>query len=344
MHRISFMRNKLGFVPFTILLVLLGITAFGIGGYVLVRHSLSGNPAPSPSLAVSVPRGSDWKIYVNAKYGYSIKYPADWTFREFPDTQTGAGFRLASAPDDLGHEDIVVDAYDRAASLQNVSFEEYARQAAGQEIQNYQSIASFQRIVTDSGLVGYVATWNVMPLGVASGTTNISGPIAYFHRDGNQVAVVSVRASKTVSSAVYDAMLATFSFANRATPSPVVAGGDRDSHGCIGSAGYTWCQAKDQCIRPWEQYCTAAQAKTVTFLCDAGKTIRATFYPTDDKFVDLALSDGRDMSVPHAISASGARYVKPDESFVFWNKGDTAFVMEGASSTETYGNCLLRGN
>jgi predicted amidohydrolase YtcJ len=29
-------------------------------------------------------------------------------------------------------------------------------------------------------------------------------------------------------------------------------GSDRDSHGCIGSAGYTWCTSTNQCERPWE--------------------------------------------------------------------------------------------
>ena len=48
------------------------------------------------------------------------------------------------------------------------------------------------------------------------------------------------------------------------------------------------------------------------------------------------------MTVPHAISASGARYAKPDESFVFWNKGDTAFITEGANSAETYSACVLK--
>jgi hypothetical protein len=28
-------------------------------------------------------------------------------------------------------------------------------------------------------------------------------------------------------------------------------GGDRDSHGCIGSAGYSWCRFTRQCERPW---------------------------------------------------------------------------------------------
>ena len=29
-------------------------------------------------------------------------------------------------------------------------------------------------------------------------------------------------------------------------------GGDRDAHGCIGSAGYQWCEYSQRCERPWE--------------------------------------------------------------------------------------------
>lgn len=32
-------------------------------------------------------------------------------------------------------------------------------------------------------------------------------------------------------------------------------GGDRDKHGCIGSAGYTWCEKKHKCLRTWEEKC-----------------------------------------------------------------------------------------
>ena len=32
-------------------------------------------------------------------------------------------------------------------------------------------------------------------------------------------------------------------------------GGDRDSHGCLVGAGYTWCGAKNQCLRIWEKGC-----------------------------------------------------------------------------------------
>lgn len=31
-----------------------------------------------------------------------------------------------------------------------------------------------------------------------------------------------------------------------------VVGGDRDEHGCIGSAGYQWCARLGECVRPWE--------------------------------------------------------------------------------------------
>jgi len=31
-----------------------------------------------------------------------------------------------------------------------------------------------------------------------------------------------------------------------------IPGADRDSHGCIGSAGYSWCAKTNQCERPWE--------------------------------------------------------------------------------------------
>lgn len=36
-----------------------------------------------------------------------------------------------------------------------------------------------------------------------------------------------------------------------APPVPRV-GADRDAHGCIGSAGYAWCEREAACVRPWE--------------------------------------------------------------------------------------------
>ncbi|MCE9640159.1 MAG: hypothetical protein K8S22_08435 [Betaproteobacteria bacterium] len=35
-------------------------------------------------------------------------------------------------------------------------------------------------------------------------------------------------------------------------PTTNLLGADRDAHGCIPSAGYSWCQRTGQCERPWE--------------------------------------------------------------------------------------------
>lgn len=35
-------------------------------------------------------------------------------------------------------------------------------------------------------------------------------------------------------------------------PPVQIVGNDRDEHGCIGSAGYSWCAATQRCERPWE--------------------------------------------------------------------------------------------
>ena len=31
-----------------------------------------------------------------------------------------------------------------------------------------------------------------------------------------------------------------------------IVGGDRDAHGCIGSAGYTYSAVRTECVRLWE--------------------------------------------------------------------------------------------
>ena len=71
------------------------------------------------------------------------------------------------------------------------------------------------------------------------------------------------------------------------------------------------------------------------FFCDGGKSIRAVFM-TDG--AEITLSDGRTMNLTQAVSADGGRYANSDESFVFWTKGDGAFVLENA--TTTYANCI----
>jgi membrane-bound inhibitor of C-type lysozyme len=122
--------------------------------------------------------------------------------------------------------------------------------------------------------------------------------------------------------------------AEQETGGQTLVGGDRDSHGCIPSAGYQWCPARQECVRPWEESCGIA----ADFACADGKSISATFKPQPDDEVTFTLSDGRQFTLPHAISADGARYANKDQSVVFWNKGNTAFLQEGGVST--YHDCV----
>ena len=34
-----------------------------------------------------------------------------------------------------------------------------------------------------------------------------------------------------------------------------IPGSDMDTHGCVGSAGFTWCATSDSCVRSWETPC-----------------------------------------------------------------------------------------
>jgi len=36
-----------------------------------------------------------------------------------------------------------------------------------------------------------------------------------------------------------------------------MVGNDKDEHGCIGSAGYSWCEGKQKCLREWEESCNS---------------------------------------------------------------------------------------
>jgi len=83
---------------------------------------------------------------------------------------------------------------------------------------------------------------------------------------------------------------------------------------------------------------TSGIINSVIFSCAQNKTIHAVFFA--DK-AELTLSDGRHILLLQTISASGVRYANTDESFVFWNKGNTAFIEE--SNKTTFKDCIATG-
>ena len=85
---------------------------------------------------------------------------------------------------------------------------------------------------------------------------------------------------------------------------------------------------------------TAPSTIHALFTCDAGETIAAVFHNGPQSSVELTLSDGRKLTLPQVLSGSGARYANGDESFVFWNKGNTAFIVENGKTT--YSDCIAK--
>lgn len=83
---------------------------------------------------------------------------------------------------------------------------------------------------------------------------------------------------------------------------------------------------------------TKKETINALYECTSGDWINASFDLASDKVI-ISLSDGRELRLPRAISASGARYANADESLVFWNKGDTAFIEE--NGTITYQDCII---
>ena len=96
-----------------------------------------------------------------------------------------------------------------------------------------------------------------------------------------------------------------------------------------------------------------APISTVRYQCQQDKTIVADFYdgkssvgpdgrPIPGGRAIVQLSDGRKFSLPQTLSGSGVRYADSSGTFVFWTKGDTAFVEEGANQTVTYRDCVQK--
>ena len=99
----------------------------------------------------------------------------------------------------------------------------------------------------------------------------------------------------------------------------------------------------------------AAQAQTpvstVQYNCAAGKTLSAEYFdgvmryasdgrPIPGGRVVLTLADGKKLTLPQTLSGSGIRYANEGETFVFWSKGDTAFIEEGPNQAVTYKDCI----
>ena len=102
-----------------------------------------------------------------------------------------------------------------------------------------------------------------------------------------------------------------------------------------GAAGCTGMGHKALTVRP--------QGREV-YRCEGGERIVARYSSLSDNsldFVKVLLPDGREVTLPQAMSASGVRFTD-DREWVWWTKGDSAFAETRSPNGDwriTYKNC-----
>ncbi|MFZ2970791.1 MAG: hypothetical protein WA063_06605 [Minisyncoccia bacterium] len=93
---------------------------------------------------------------------------------------------------------------------------------------------------------------------------------------------------------------------NTIAPSTIV-GEDRDKHGCIGSAGYSWCEAKNKCLRKWEEKCgfTESEARVIAekSCIKGGESLVPGYYNENSKtwWFDANLNSTREGCNPACV-------------------------------------------
>jgi len=102
---------------------------------------------------------------------------------------------------------------------------------------------------------------------------------------------------------------------------PKVVGADRDAHGCIGSAGYVWCDQRQKCLRPWEEPCVAGETITACYDCEGLGKITVVYFVEDGASISAA---GAFYKLERAISGSGARY--QGRGIMIWDKAGRALL------------------
>src|SRR3990167_4591874 len=89
-----------------------------------------------------------------------------------------------------------------------------------------------------------------------------------------------------------------------------IVGNDRNEYGCIDSAGYSWCEAKNKCLRQWEEECEDEVSGTVCTqkanLCPDGSYVGRT--GPNCEFADCPSIDG---ILPYVSGVNGIVILGP---------------------------------
>lgn len=155
----------------------------------------------------------DWQTYTNSKAGYSIDYPNTWTKRESSDG-LGAAFQPEGLSDGESNFFILISVMKKTLSEDlNQTFEEYAKTAGPQEIQNFQSLSSIKKLTTKFGIIGYTVIWDVAS--IRGNEVNQSLPFTYFEKPDDKTVTIQVVLEDENYLDIYDQMISTFQLSDK---------------------------------------------------------------------------------------------------------------------------------
>ena len=88
-------------------------------------------------------------------------------------------------------------------------------------------------------------------------------------------------------------------------PTEQLVGNDVDEHGCKPSAGYSWCEAKQKCLRVWEEGCPVENDKD---LLKQALFKKNNWSENDGITVTVSTNDGKYASGMVAASGGGGYF------------------------------------
>ena len=192
-------------VASTLILVVILVISFII--YFLKKSNVTltgSSTVPTPTLKPAM----DWKTYVNARYNYSIEYPSNWSFREFPDKKNGAAFNPIDKPGYPDNSDSISISVDPNGNFNGDPLDDYIRKA-GAGIQDYGELASIKKVETIDGVIGYETTWMVQPFLGRGSSSSESLPITYFELSNDKSLSARVSLNRKEDLNIYEKMLRT---------------------------------------------------------------------------------------------------------------------------------------
>ncbi len=111
-----------------------------------------------------------------------------------------------------------------------------------------------------------------------------------------------------------------------ATDRPARVGSDRDAHGCIGSAGYTYSPMRHQCVRIWEEGVALLSVEekgpytSAVFVLDSDKHDRKELFLDMGKSPVMLTSKKADVPT-WQDSANKWKLTQGTEGWQLWEKG-----------------------